>query len=295
MPFFREVLPHAVITPAGLVHFLERHPERAAMRAWAADLNGEIVGFADARLRWAIAAEGIGAMWLGVLPAHRHRGLGTRFYELATAHLMSHRAHQVESFYREGDEAGRAFAARLGFEDGRLDQIWTLEVPPDFPEPEARPETRVVRLRDVRNREHDLFDLYRAAEQDMPDDHPRELVFEEWLTVTLGDPELDFERSAVVLVNDRPASFAWLITDFDGERAMNQMTGTAPEFRRRGLARLAKEATIHWAAEAGIRKILSSNDTTNADMLALNEHLGYRPTERHVSVTKLLDRGEPGP
>ena len=64
------------------------------------------------------------------------------------------------------------------------------------------------------------------------------------------------------------------------------MTGTAPEFRRRGLARLAKEATIGWAAEAGIRTIVTSNDTTNADMLALNEHLGYRPSVLRISVAK---------
>ena len=64
------------------------------------------------------------------------------------------------------------------------------------------------------------------------------------------------------------------------------MTGTAPDFRRRGLARLAKEATIRWAAEAGIRTIVTSNDTTNADMLALNEHLGYRASVLRISVAK---------
>ena len=49
---------------------------------------------------------------------------------------------------------------------------------------------------------------------------------------------------------------------------------------------MAKEATIGWAAEAGIRTIVTSNDTTNADMLALNEHLGYRPSVLRISVAK---------
>jgi GNAT superfamily N-acetyltransferase len=288
MPLFREVLHEVVVTPAGLVHFLERQPERAAMRAWVADLNGEVVGFADARLRWALAVEGIGALWIGVLPAHRRRGLGTRFYELAATHLSTRGARRVESMYREGDEEGGAFAARLGFEDGRLEQFWALEVPAGFREPQPRPEATVVRLREVRGRERDLFDLCRAAERDMPDDYPRDLVFDEWLPEALGNPELDLELSAVVLVDDRLASFAWLSTDVEGKRAANEMTGTDPEFRRRGFARLAKEATIHWAAKAGIRTILSSNDTTNADMLALNEHLGYTPTVRHVIVAKDL-------
>jgi GNAT superfamily N-acetyltransferase len=54
------------------------------------------------------------------------------------------------------------------------------------------------------------------------------------------------------------------------------MTATLPAFRRRGLARLAKLATIRWAAEAGITSILTSNDRENPGMLALNDELGYR-------------------
>ena len=138
----------------------------------------------------------------------------------------------------------------------------------------------------MRDRERELFELYDAAERDMPDDYTHAMAFEDWLPETLGNPELDLDLSAVVLVGDRPAAFAWLTADREGARAANEMTGTAPEFRRRGLARLAKEATIRWAAGAGVRTIVTSNDTTNADMLALNEHLGYRPSVLRISVTK---------
>ena len=48
----------------------------------------------------------------------------------------------------------------------------------------------------------------------------------------------------------RPAGCFACLPPTGGARAANEMTGTAPEFRRRGLARLAKEATIGWAAEA---------------------------------------------
>jgi GNAT superfamily N-acetyltransferase len=54
------------------------------------------------------------------------------------------------------------------------------------------------------------------------------------------------------------------------------MTATHPDFRRRGLARLAKLASIRWAAELGITSILTSNDRENPAMLALNDSLGYR-------------------
>jgi GNAT superfamily N-acetyltransferase len=54
------------------------------------------------------------------------------------------------------------------------------------------------------------------------------------------------------------------------------MTGTRADLRRRGLARLAKLATIAWARENGYDAILTATDGTNAGMLGLNESLGYR-------------------
>jgi GNAT superfamily N-acetyltransferase len=287
MPFFRELWPEVVVTPPGLVHFIEGQPERAAMRAWVADDGGEIVAFANSRMRWALQTEGIAGLWVGVLPTHRRRGFGRRLYEVAQANIVERGARRLESTCREDEQEGRAFAAGLGFDEGRREQYWALDVDAaalrEAPLPDG---VRVVPLREVRERERDLFDLCDAAERDMPDDHPHAISFEDWLPETLGNPELDLDLSAVVLAGDRPASFAWLVTDREGGRAANEMTGTAPEFRRRGLARLAKEATIHWAAEAGIRTILTSNDTTNADMLALNEHLGYRPTVVRLVVAK---------
>lgn len=64
------------------------------------------------------------------------------------------------------------------------------------------------------------------------------------------------------------------------------MTGTHPAYRGRGLARLEKEATIAWAAEAGLEYLLTSNDSTNAAMLALNKRLGYEPRPATIELAK---------
>ena len=54
------------------------------------------------------------------------------------------------------------------------------------------------------------------------------------------------------------------------------MTGTRRDHRRRGLARLAKLATIAWAREQGYPAIVTGCDQDNAGMLQLNKGLGYR-------------------
>jgi GNAT superfamily N-acetyltransferase len=288
MPLFRELWSEEVITLPGLAHWIEEQPKRAAMQAWVAEEDGALVAFANARFRWALEEPGIAGLWVGVLPTHRRRGLGTSMYELAEAHLADRDARRLGSTVREDEADGRAFAKGRGYRETRREQYWALEIEPDAALPRPPDGVEVVRLTDVLDRERDLFELYDAAERDMPDDHVHTMEFDDWKRDTLDNPELDSDLSAVVLVGDRPASFSWLISDRAGRRAMNEMTGTAPGFRRRGFARLAKEMTIRWAAELGIERILTSNDSTNTDMLALNEHLGYRPSVLRLALVKDL-------
>ncbi len=63
------------------------------------------------------------------------------------------------------------------------------------------------------------------------------------------------------------------------------MTGTVRHRRGRGLAKLAKTASLHRARAAGYTEALTGNDTDNGPMLAINKWLGYEicATEvRHV-------------
>ena len=289
VPLFRALIPGEVQTGPAIRHWIASQPARAGMRAWTAVFGRQVVGWANTRLRWSIEEKDVAGGWVGVLPEHRRSGLGSGLYELAETHARSLGARRFTSFTMEASDDGRAFARRRGFEEGRREQYWELDVATaalrNAPPP---PGAEVVRLRALRDRERELFELYDAAHRDMPGDETWTLEFEEWLPETLGDPTLDLDLSAVVLVDGRPAAFAWLNADREGGVGENEMTGTHPEFRRRGLARLAKEQAIRWAGEAGLHTLFTSNDAMNADMLALNEHLGYRPTHVLLQLAKDL-------
>ena len=56
---------------------------------------------------------------------------------------------------------------------------------------------------------------------------------------------------------------------------MNAGTGVIRAFRGRGLGLLMKQHSLSLAAAAGITKVITQNDETNAPMLAINAKLGY--------------------
>jgi GNAT superfamily N-acetyltransferase len=151
---------------------------------------------------------------------------------------------------------------------------------------------RVVPLREVLDQPRELYAVYMAGEADAPDVFEVDNIsFEEWELETLGAPSLDRDGSSVVVHGERPVAIALLEVDREHKRGTNEMTATLPEFRRRGLARLAKVASIRWAADFGVISILTSNDRENPGMLALNDQLGYRP----LVVRGLFVRGPAAP
>ncbi len=268
----------------GLLHWLASAPERARLTAWVADDEGELAGWSEAFLQWDVKEEGVAFFWFGVRPDARRRGVGTGFYELAEKHLLDVGARRLESL-ATGDPGGERFLLARGFAKTRSEQCWSL-APRSFDA--ARAEElerakaaegyRLVPLGAVRDRREELFGLFSVAHADVPADHTHVETYEEWTKTLWEYPDLDPDGSFVVFADDRPVAFAWIAVDREGRRGTHMMTGTAREFRKRGLARLAKVATIRWAREAGITALVTENDSANHGMLALNAELGYEPT-----------------
>lgn len=287
--------PNAV-TETTIAHWFESSPKRARNRVWVAYDGSELVGWADGQLRWSVAEEGLTELWVGIRADRRGQGLGRRLYAIAEDHVRGLGAREIRTFAREDEPESIAFVERRGFREARREYSWALDLETaDHGPPEAPDGVRIVRLEELRGRDRELFELYDEAHSDMPGDHLHVLDFDEWHAETLENPELDFEASSVVLVEGRLASFAWITSDRGGGAGSHELTGTRRDYRGRGLARLAKQATIHWAAEAGLRFLATSNDGTNAPMLALNERLGYAPRTTVIELTKKLDGGETGP
>jgi GNAT superfamily N-acetyltransferase len=275
------------ITGTTIRHYVESSPPRSQLGVWVGYDGDDLVGWADAALRWSVAGEGLTELWVTVRDDRRGEGLGRELYARAEDHVLTLGAREIRTFALADDPASIAFTQRRGFQEARREYSWALDLQTADHAPPAVPDdVRIVRLEELRGRDRELFELYDEAHSDMPGDHPHVLEFDEWHAETLENPELDFEASSVVLVDGRPASFAWITSDRAGGGGSHELTGTLRDYRGRGLARLAKQATIHWAAEAGLQFLVTSNDDTNAPMLALNERLGYAPRTTIIELAR---------
>lgn len=263
-----------VETAESVRHRLSSEPARARRRAWVALAGEDVVGFANAVFRWFDAAPECGHLWVGVSANRRRHGIGSTLWRVALDHLQG--AARYTTIVGD-DPAGRAFVEQRGFRECGAEMISLLDPRRCRLAPESREGFHAVRLREVRERELELFRFYRdsgAIPSGSPED---EVSFEEWRRSILVNPLLDEDASAVVLdAADRIVSVAWLYVDRVTGRAENEWSGTLPELRGQGLARLAKLASIRWAAALGVTAIVTDNDVDNVPIRRLNRRLGYR-------------------
>ncbi len=267
-------------------------PERARIHLLVAEEDGQIVGFGQNLLAWYTSRTDLAAVWIGVAEAARNRGIGAALYRGAeewwtplgvrTLHTTAVEGTPgIEFALARGFERTRtAYQQRLELADADLSGLAGLEAD------RAAEGLRVVPLGEIRDISS-LQELYAIASRDVPEDEIEDNVQpDEFERHILGDPEMSREASMVVLDGDTPVSLAFLLINPESMLGMSDMTGTLPEYRGRGLAKLAKLAVFRAALELGVTAVTTENDAENAPMLALNKSVGYQ-RERTLASFKL--------
>jgi GNAT superfamily N-acetyltransferase len=249
-----------------------------------AESDGEVVGWGSGGLETEIDRDDVA--WLNVMvrPAWRGQGIGAALYESAEAHLLGQGARRLLTETTD-DPVAWGFAERRGFRHTMTRRLSSLD-------PLTLDDAELDALAAAKESEgftlaplaafHDRPELIHAVDAeallDEPADEPlTKLPLDEWLASSWRHPDLASEGSFAVLHGGRPVAIAWLLVDLEGGRAGNGFTGTLRAYRGRGLARLAKLASISWLRARGVALLVTENDETNAAMLAVNTRLGYRP------------------
>ncbi|MFI2377643.1 GNAT family N-acetyltransferase [Streptomyces sp. NPDC018964] len=282
-------LPFILITPESLAHDLTRlHPD-AHYRPLVAVADGEVIGTAQVHLTRESAEPGQGNINVYVHPGHTRRGAGTLLVRAAEEHLAAHGATRL--FAWVVDEPGnRAFAEAHGYRASRSAHFLRLDlangVLPPLQDPPPGVELRPGS--DFATDPRPLFELDAETMADEPSDVDTEFTdYEAWLEETWRHPLFSPELTTVALVDGRPAAFSAVRTD-GGTRYGTVMTGTARAHRGRGLAKLAKNDSLHRARAAGYTEAFTGNDTGNGPMIAINQWFGYEICGTEVRYVRAL-------
>ncbi|MBD0692172.1 GNAT family N-acetyltransferase [Streptomyces sp. CBMA123] len=268
---------HLVMSAEALLWLNAQPNPDEHFRTFVAELDGRVVGAVRCAVVLGTSTAGVGYANGSVLPEFRRRGAATALLAAAERHLAGHGVAELHTWL-DDEPAPLAFAAARGYELGRSAQFGGRDLTLPLPQAPVRPAG--VELRPATDWADDprpLFLVEADAIRDEPGELPMDaLAYEEWLRGDWARPDLDRGLTVVAVVDGEPAAFSLAQTD-GVDRYWSAFTACRREFRGRGLSKLAKLESLRLAAAAGYRRAYTSNDTTNAPMLAINAWLGYEP------------------
>ncbi|WP_327693875.1 GNAT family N-acetyltransferase [Streptomyces sp. NBC_00459] len=282
-------LPFLLFTPAGVTYDIAHAHPGAHFQALIAEEDGEVLGTAQTGVVHDSAEPGQGYVNVYVHPERIRRGAGSLLVRTAEQHLAAAGVTKSFSWVLDAPD-NRAFAERRGYRSSRNAHFLRLDLAngklPPLQDPPPGVELRPAS--DYAADPRPLFDLDAEASSDEPSDVDYEFTdYEAWLRETWRHPLLSHELTTVAVVDGRPAAFSAARTD-GGTRYGTVMTGTARDFRGRGLAKLAKNDSLHRARAAGYTEALTGNDAGNGPMIAINNWFGYEICATEVRYVREL-------
>lgn len=285
----RVALPFLLFTPEAVAYDIAHaHPD-AHFQALVAEEDGEVLGTAQTGVVHDSPEPGQGYVNVYVHPERARRGAGALLVRTAERHLAA--AGVTRAFAWVLDAPGnRAFAERHGYRSSRTAHFLRLDLAngklPPLQDPPPGVELR--KGSDFAADPRPLFALDSETMSDEPSDVSYTLTdYEAWLRETWQHPLTSPELTSVAVVDGRPAAFSLARTDA-ATRYGTVMTGTARDFRGRGLAKLAKNDSLHRARAAGCTEALTGNDAGNGPMIAINNWFGYENCATEVRYVREL-------
>lgn len=282
----RAALPYMITTPEQVVFELAGSPPGRRYRLLVAEEGGEVIGTAQVGLAHESPEPGQAFCNPYTHPERTGRGAGALLLRTAEEYLALAGATSVYAWVVD-TPGNRAFAEKRGYAPSRSAHFLHLDLA-NGPLPPRQELPSGIELRtaaDFADDPRPLFEMDAETTADEPSDTPAGLAdYEEWLAGTWRDPGLDHRLTSVVVADGEVAAFSAARTDGAG-RYWSGMTGTRRAHRNRGLAKLAKNDSLHRARAAGYTDAYTGNDAGNGPMLAVNRWFGYEisATEvRHV-------------
>jgi mycothiol synthase len=237
-----------------------------------------------------------------VFPAFQRQGIGPELYSILEREAVRRKAVCLWAGARDDVPADVRFFGRNGFRTVR--KLWrsrlevanaNLTAVPDRTEDLARQGIRVTTLaaegaEDVEVRRR-LYELNRIGSADAPhvgDYQP--VSYEQFLAIEIENPDTLSEAYFIAAEDELYVGMTSLARDLARPDTVHiDFTATLPSHRRRGIASQLKRQAVVYARDHGIRHIVTSNDSLNAPIWAINQKLGFQKQVTWLEGEKTLD------
>jgi mycothiol synthase len=281
-----EVLPQWPISVEDLRHFAGNRPDT---RTLVALRDGRLVGAAT---HWGGENPRRGDGYVCVPEMLRGAGIGGALLAACREALAAEGKQEWWSETEDGDRHSLGFLERRGFRVRARTQEVALDLAgwtsPDWPVPAGVVLTSLAERPDL---VRELWEVQNEAYPDVPPPGDEPYVpfaleaFESRLTRRAVDPRL----VVVALADGSAIGYAHMTRNLvRPELGIHNLTGVRRAWRGRGVAKALKQAQLVAAQQAGLRRLLASNDLRNAPMRRLNDQLGYRREPDALQVCAVL-------
>ena len=297
--------PRTPITADEIRHWVEALrivPGRPTVRLSVEDRrSGEMVAFGQ--LSHDLFGFHPREFWVGVSVdlEHRRQGIGQEVYSRLEREALPLQAASLRSGIREDDEGAARFLARQGFVPRR--KLWNsrldltqvdLSTFPDRSESLGKGGFRFTTLAeegtdraDVRER---LYHLSLASSKDVPRIGKfRGFSQEEFEHADVEGPKVLPDAVFLAAYGNEFVGWTTLTRELASPDTLGVgFTGTHPEYRGRGIASELKRRAVEYARSHGYRYLITTNDSLNPRIWAINQKLGFHPETTWVQAEKLL-------
>ncbi len=242
-------------------------------------------------------------MRIEVHPGWRRRGIGSALFEPLLAELERLGAELVRGDAAANAPDAIAFVEHRGFHEWKRRWESVLDVARANVEPlldaarrVAASDVTITTYADELARRGDAAAhavyaadcLFSSDEPTVsPDGDP--WSFERFAALQLDGPESLHDGHFLALRGDQIVGLSRLNGDARRSDVLHQdLTATHRDYRGRGIAQALKLRTIQYARARGYREIHTSNETTNAPMIHINDAIGFRREHPRIIFERRL-------